>query len=88
MRILLIHQAFASLDEPGGTRHHEMARYLAARGHQITIIASPVSYLTGLRKGKQVHWVTREEGGAGIQVLRAYTYCSPPEFRPPGLQFY
>ena len=25
MHILLIHQAFAALDEPGGTRHHEIA---------------------------------------------------------------
>ena len=47
MHILLIHQAFVALGEPGGTRHHELARYLAQRGHRVTIIASPVSYLTG-----------------------------------------
>ena len=47
MHILLIHQAFAALDEPGGTRHYELARYLAQRGRRVTIIASPVSYLTG-----------------------------------------
>jgi glycosyltransferase involved in cell wall biosynthesis len=47
MHILLIHQAFAAIDEPGGTRHHELALYLAGRGHKVTIIASPVSYLTG-----------------------------------------
>ncbi len=47
MHLLLIHQAFAALDEPGGTRHYELARYLARRGHRVTIIASPVSYLTG-----------------------------------------
>ena len=47
MHILLIHQAFASLEEPGGTRHHELARFLARQGHPVSIIASPVSYLTG-----------------------------------------
>lgn len=47
MHILLIHQAFAAIDEPGGTRHHELAIYLAQKGHRVTIIASPVSYLTG-----------------------------------------
>jgi len=47
MHILLIHQAFAALDEPGGTRHHEIARYLGESGHRVTVIASPVSYLTG-----------------------------------------
>ncbi len=46
MHILLIHQAFAALDEPGGTRHHEIARAIAARGHRVTVIASRVSYLT------------------------------------------
>ena len=34
MHILIIHQAFASLDEPGGTRHHEFARLLSAHGHR------------------------------------------------------
>ncbi len=47
MHILLIHQAFAAINEPGGTRHHEVALYLASKGHRVTIITSPVSYLTG-----------------------------------------
>jgi len=47
MHVLLIHQAFVSPQEPGGTRHHELALYFASRGHRVTIIASPVSYLTG-----------------------------------------
>jgi glycosyltransferase involved in cell wall biosynthesis len=48
MHILLIHQAFTLVSEPGGTRHHELALQLAARGHKITVVTSPVSYLTGL----------------------------------------
>ncbi len=47
MHILLIHQAFVTTAEPGGTRHHEMARALVQKGHTVTIIASTVSYLTG-----------------------------------------
>ena len=47
MHILLIHQAFVKPDEPGGTRHYEMSKFLAERGHQVTVIASPISYLTG-----------------------------------------
>jgi glycosyltransferase involved in cell wall biosynthesis len=77
MNILVVHQAFAALDEPGGTRHHELARFLAARGHRVTIIASPVSYLTGATRTGRTPWVTRQEGahlGEGITVLRAYTY--------------
>ena len=74
MHILLIHQAFAALDEPGGTRHHEMARYLVGRGHRLTVIASPVSYLTGLPRRRSIPWVERQEGEPGVTVLRAYTY--------------
>ncbi len=83
MHILIIHQAFASLDEPGGTRHYEFARLLASRGHQVTVIASPVSYITGapsplypspnpstsLRAS-----IGRGDGGDGITILRAAVY--------------
>lgn len=68
MHILLIHQVFAALDEPGGTRHHELARFLAARGHRVTVITGPVSYLTGEPLPEQ------EE--AGIRILRPPAYRS------------
>jgi glycosyltransferase involved in cell wall biosynthesis len=72
MHILIIHQAFASIDEPGGTRHYEFARLLAKRGHRVTVIASPVSYITGAvsAPGKP------EEHVDGIQILRAPVYSA------------
>lgn len=76
MHILLIHQAFAALNEPGGTRHHEIARYLVRQGHEVTIITSPVSYLTGKSAQKKNAWVTRESPEPGINILRAYTYSA------------
>jgi glycosyltransferase involved in cell wall biosynthesis len=78
MHILLIHQAFAALDEPGGTRHHELARYLAGRGHRVTVIASRVSYLTGapLRLPPSSPKMGGEQDGGGVRVLRAYTYSA------------
>ena len=73
MHILLIHQAFATLDEPGGTRHHELARFLARQGHKVSIIASPVSYLTGKNK----HSATVEEDAGGmVKIYRTYTYSA------------
>jgi glycosyltransferase involved in cell wall biosynthesis len=74
VHILLIHQAFAALDEPGGTRHHELARYLVKRGHRVTVIASPVSYLTGSAEKKRIPWVERQQDGEDISILRVYTY--------------
>lgn len=47
MHILLIHQAFAGPNDPGGTRHFELSSKLAAQGHRVTILASPVNYMTG-----------------------------------------
>jgi glycosyltransferase involved in cell wall biosynthesis len=76
MHILLIHQAFAAINEPGGTRHHEIARYLVKQGHQVTIITSLVSYLTGENSGGKTRWVTRENSEPGITILRAYTYAA------------
>ncbi|MHB8088947.1 MAG: glycosyltransferase family 4 protein [Anaerolineaceae bacterium] len=76
MHILLIHQAFAAINEPGGTRHHEIARYLVKQGHQVTIITSPVSYLTGQNTEIKTRWVTRENSETGITILRAYTYAA------------
>ncbi len=75
MHILLIHQAFASLDEPGGTRHFELARMLAASGHRVTVIASPVSYITGAR----VEAVDASRAGTevpGLRILRAAVYTA------------
>jgi glycosyltransferase involved in cell wall biosynthesis len=71
MHILIIHQAFASLGEPGGTRHYELARYLVAHGHRVTVIASPVSYITGAA-GRSAH----EETEQGVHVLRARVYSA------------
>ena len=76
MHILLIHQAFAALDEAGGTRHHELARYLVERGHRVTIIASPISYLTGKSRQEKPAWVVRQEPEPGITILRSYTYSA------------
>lgn len=70
MHILLIHQAFAALDEAGGTRHHELARLLRRRGHQVTIIASPVSYLTGTGESRRVR---KQTDDLGVTILRSYT---------------
>ena len=75
MHILLIHQAFASLDEPGGTRHHELSRYMVGRGQRVTVIASPVSYLTGAASGDRPE-TKHESLDEGVEVRRAYTYAA------------
>ena len=75
MHILLIHQAFATEQEAGGTRHYELARYLVHQGHCVTIIASRVSYLTGqVLPSARGRWIVREQID-GINLLRTWAYA-------------
>ncbi len=76
MHILIIHQAFASLDEPGGTRHYEFARLLAARGHRVTVIASPVSYITGTASPSANSREEVEYSAERIKIIRAAVYAA------------
>jgi glycosyltransferase involved in cell wall biosynthesis len=75
VHILIIHQAFSSLEDAGGTRHYEMARCLRSQGHEVTVIASPVNYLTGKSNGRG-KWIDRQVDENGIVILRAYTYAA------------
>jgi glycosyltransferase involved in cell wall biosynthesis len=73
MKILLINQAFVSPDEPGHTRHFEMAQYLRERGHELVIVASDLNYQTGQRTVER-HGLFTEQRINGVRVLRSYIY--------------
>ena len=72
MKILLLNQSFVSPDEPGHTRHFEMAQYLRGCGHELVIVASDSNYQTGLRtvEGKGLFI---EQEVDGVRILRAYS---------------
>jgi len=73
MKILLLNQAFVSPDEPGHTRHFEMAQYLLAHGHELVIVASDLNYQTGQRTMER-HGLFTEQVIDGVRVLRSYIY--------------
>jgi len=73
MHILLIHQAFTTIGSAGGTRHYEIARYLAKKGHKITVITSPVSYLTGEKESAGYNPLDRAILDEQIHILYCYT---------------
>src|SRR5215212_9038212 len=75
MKILLINQSFVSLDEPGHTRHLELAKYLHAQGHELVIVASDMNYQTGKRT-VETRGLFVEQMIDGIRILRAYSYPS------------
>ncbi len=74
MHILLIHQVFATLDEAGGTRHHEFARYLVEHGHRVTVITSPISYLSGAPLHPREVGSTGSGADGEVRVIHARTY--------------
>lgn len=73
MKILLINQAFVSPDEPGHTRHFEMAKFLQTRGHELIIVASDLNYQTGKRTIER-KGVFSEQIIEGVKILRSYIY--------------
>ena len=73
MKILLINQAFVSPDEPGHTRHFEMAKFLQSRGHELVIVASDLNYQTGQRTVARTG-IFAEQTFDGVRVLRSYIY--------------
>jgi len=73
MKILLLNQAFVSPDEPGHTRHFEMAQYLRGQGHELVIVASDLNYQTGQRTVER-HGLFTEQMIDGVRVLRSYIY--------------
>jgi lipopolysaccharide/colanic/teichoic acid biosynthesis glycosyltransferase len=75
IKVLLIHQAFASPGDPGGTRHYELARHCVQEGIDFTVVASNLSYLTGQRSHAPEAAIA-EQNIDGVRVLRAYIYPS------------
>jgi len=73
MKILLLNQAFVSPEEPGHTRHFEMAKFLQARGHELVIVASDLNYQTG-RRTVERRGLFAEQNIDGVRVLRSYIY--------------
>lgn len=63
MRIIYIHQHFATPQMAGGTRSYEFAKRLVARGHHVTMIAGGMNRVdkSELKKtiedGIEVHWI-------------------------------
>ncbi len=69
MHVLLIHKAYAGPDDPGGTRHFELASHCVGEDFQFTVVASDVCY----RTGRKLEKTALSASIAGILVIRART---------------
>lgn len=68
---LLIHQAFTTPTDAGGTRHYELAQRVIANGDRFSVVASDFGYLSAKRTAGSL--AGREEIVDGIRVLRVAT---------------
>ena len=68
---LLIHQAFTTPADAGGTRHYELAQRVIANGDRFSVVASDFGYLSAKRTAGSL--TGREEIVDGIRVLRVAT---------------
>src|SRR5919108_4815723 len=73
MKILLIHQSFIFPDEPGHTRHYELAQFLFKHGHELIVVASDLNYQTGQLIANHRALFT-EQVIDGVRILRSYIY--------------
>lgn len=66
MRITYIHQYFSTMDSAGGVRSYIFSKYLASKGHQVTVITSD-NFLPERYKGRERFEVD------GIKVISVKT---------------
>lgn len=72
MKILVIHQYYLMPGRSGGSRFNEMARLWAKAGHEVTVIAGTVDYLTGEKPDcYRGRWITKERDG-DVTVWRCH----------------
>ncbi len=73
MKILVVHQYFLGQGDAGGSRWNQFAKYWAAAGHQVTILAGTVRYNSGEKPAEyRGRFVVREDVEPGVTVFRCY----------------
>lgn len=84
MRIIYLHQYFVTPAMSGGTRSYELARRLAAAGHDVHVITSrrevsdapTTKWLRTVEEGVQVHWTQVRYGNHFGFVRRLHAFAS------------
>lgn len=73
MKILVIHQYFLGVNDPGGSRFNQFVKYWEEQGHEVTVVAGTVHYATGQKderyKGK---WIVKEDYSPHVKLIRTY----------------
>ena len=96
MNILWVNQFAIAPDQAGGTRHFSFAKRLVELGHDVTIVASDMNYLTrGVRRGSRAystemrdgvrfHWLSTgaHSGTRSSRALNLFRFAATVSQRP------
>lgn len=73
MRVLIFHQFYTRLSEPGIARFNLFARYWKQAGVETHVIASSINHATGTaRSGRGCRLFIKESDESGVTIYRAY----------------
>jgi glycosyltransferase involved in cell wall biosynthesis len=72
--VLLIHQAFVTPEDSGGTRHFELFTHAAGFGHRATVVTAEVGYLSGQDQTKHE---SKRGNSLAIERIRIYVAKKP-----------
>ena len=75
MKLLLIHQPFATPKDGGGTRHFEFSIRFVQDGNEFEVITSDRGYLTGQQRDREV-FRKYSTDYPGLVIVPAFTYRS------------
>ena len=74
MKIIVLHQFFLEKSGGGGARWNEMTKTWGEQGHEVTVIAGMVNYITGKKpdqyKGK--YFYSDKQFYKGVDVIRCH----------------
>ncbi len=72
MKILVVHQYYLMPGMAGGSRFNELSRLWSEAGHQVTVVAGNLDYITQkVPERYHGHWLVEEWDGP-VRVLRCY----------------
>lgn len=88
MRILYFTQYYPPEVGATQTRAYEMSRYLASRGHHVTIVTEVPNHPSGIIPPKYHRRISERVRENGIDVLRLWVWASPEKNFKSRMRFY
>lgn len=75
MNVVLVYQYYQDHTAPGHSLMHDLAHYLAARGHRVTVVTGDGGYMrTGAPSLPWYRRIRRIEMDGSVRVIRTYAY--------------